>query len=84
MKFSDVGARGEGFLPRSGQNDRANRVVRVELPEGFAELADHRCVQGVEHFGAIEGDDGEAGARVTLDQEGLIRDRIGHELRFLG
>ena len=67
----DVGAGREGLLV-AGQDHRADGLVAIERAERGAELAHQLRIQGVEHVGAIEGDQPHPVA--GFDADG----RIGH------
>jgi hypothetical protein len=52
----DVGPCGKGFFA-AGDDDAANGLVGVKGFEGQAQLVHQGAVQGVQGFGAVEGDD---------------------------
>ena len=73
-QLDDVGAGGEGSLPRPGQNDGARRAIAVERLERVRELGQDREAQGVQGVGALDRDQGDtqavAGAGLDADETG--------------
>src|SRR4029077_10389312 len=66
-ELADVGAGREGSLA-AAEDDRAHRLVAVELRERLHELVHQPVGEGVQRFGPLEQDDGNGAVALDLDQ----------------
>jgi hypothetical protein len=75
-KGANVGAGGEGTIARAGDDDGAEGGVGGEGGEDELELVEHAGVEGVEDFGAVEGDGRDGAGEVVV--QGV---EVGHRVR---
>ena len=66
-KLGDVGAGHECLLAGAGQHDRAHRGVVRELAGDAQQFLVGRPVQGVQHLGTGDRDDGDGAVALDLD-----------------
>ena len=80
-QLADVGARHKRFLAGARHNHDAHTVVVLQIENGATELVERPRVKGIEHFRAIDGDDGDGALALEKEvvkdhKQSLQRDRV--------
>ena len=68
--FVNVGAGGKSAFPGAGDDDGAHPVVVFVVGDGLVQLARQLQIEGVKHFGPVEGDHSDVGFNFVAAHHG--------------